>query len=83
MVLGTYRALSCNVFNKAQEFITHNLLSQIHDGQTHVGEYCQNLFKGLPIGICWGKLSDDQKNTIILGCNQFEADLLVLSQFFQ
>lgn len=30
-----------------------NILEQIHDGRTHVGEYLGSLFQGLPVFIVW------------------------------
>lgn len=56
-----------------------NVLEQIHDGKTHVGEYFSTIFHELPVGIAWGHLSDDQTTTILDGCNSFTASILDFS----
>lgn len=63
-----------NTLGTWQVDLTHKILTDIHDGQTHVGDYCINLFKNLPVGIAWGCLTPDQRDTILLGCNQMQAD---------
>ena len=54
--------------------LTHQILTDIHNGQTHVGDYCVQLFKNLPVGVAWLYLAPDEKDTICLGCNQMQAD---------
>lgn len=51
-----------------------DVLSQIHDGQTHIGEYLGSILKSLPIAVCW-KDSD----SIYQGCNAFQGKLLGFS----
>ncbi len=63
-----------NILDTWQIDLTHQILTDIHDGQTHVGDYCVNLFKNLPIGVSWGCLTPDKKDSIVLGCNQMQAD---------
>ena len=62
----------CSIF---QDTITHGILTEIHDGQIHVGNYFSDVFKNLPVGIGWGHLNDDGTDTIWDGCNLFEVAL--------
>jgi len=48
-----------------------DILHQIHDGKTHIGEYFCRLFQGLPICIIW-----KDSYSITQGCNQFLINLI-------
>lgn len=52
-----------------------NFLEQIHDGPTHIGEYFTNIFKDLPVGVAWGRPSQDKTDYFWDGCNEFEAQI--------
>lgn len=57
-----------------QNNLSQILLKQIHDGQSHVGEYFSSLFQNFPIGIFWVGLSKDKKTPVLKGCNQWTAE---------
>ncbi len=65
--------------NNQDSFISafvYETLAQIHDGQTHIGEYFCNIFQNLPIGISWGHLNHDKTDTIWTGCNDFSVKVV-------
>ncbi len=57
-----------------QQNASFEILQQIHNGETHMGEYLSLLFKDMPIAVCWKDL-----NSVHLGCNQVDADMCGLS----
>lgn len=48
-----------------------DILQQIHDGKTHVGEYLSLIFKNLPIGVVW-----KNRNFIYQGCNATASEFI-------
>ncbi len=52
-----------------QQDMTINLLKQIHNGKTHLGEYLGALFHDLPIGVFW-----KNRDSALQGCNQRVAE---------
>ncbi len=50
--------------------VLQNTLVQIHNGQTHIGEYLSFIFQNLPVSIFWKDL-----NSVYMGCNQHMVEL--------
>ena len=53
-----------------------NILEQVHDGKTHIGEYFSKIFEDLPVSVAWMHLDDKKKAIIWDGCNQFGTKIV-------
>lgn len=64
-----------NILDTRQTDLTHQILTDIHDGQTDFGEYVSDMLQDLPVSIYWGHLTKNEQDIIWEGSNLFEAKL--------